>query len=294
MQTKAVEAVVMLVLAVISAYPCLAQDAQSHHVAHWQGHASAPPAPSAETQPSLPEIVGRLTTAQFQNHQVAHPYTLVREYELLNRKKSEPSTVTAEVSVVPPGVKQYAIRSTQGGGNGERLVRRVLDHEIEIAPAWKQAALVEENYSFQLLGRENIDGHDCFVLGLTPRRDSKDLIRGRAWVDAASFNVRRIEGSPAKNPSWWVKHLDVTLQFSQVMGIWLQTALSARAEIRFFGEHIFRGRDVEIRTAEGSGPVAPLQASRQTAYAGVSQNTIAPEARRTPPPIVGAGVISVR
>ena len=293
MQFKIAEAIILLVPALIFAYPCLAQGTQSHSLQHRQGRASPAAVPPTEPQPSLPEIVDRLTAVQFQNHQVAHPYTVVRQYELLNRKSSEPSTVMAEVSVVPPGVKEYAIRSTQGGGPGERLVRRVLDHEVEIAPAWKQTALIEENYSFQLLGRENVDGHDCFVLGLSPRRDSKDLIRGRAWVDDASFNVLRIEGSPAKNPSWWVKHLDVTLQFSQVMGIWLQTALSARAEIRFFGEHIFRGRDVEMHTADGHSPVPPVLASRWSAHAGAPQQTSPPQARRSPP-IVGAGVISVR
>ncbi len=133
----------------------------------------------------MAEIVERLAHAQQENHQDARSYTVLRNYELVNGKKPESSSqVQAEVSYSPPGTKAYAIRATSGNGRGERVVRRVLEHEAEMASSWKEAALIEENYSFGLLGKETIDGHECFVLSLTPRRDRKDLIRGRAWIDA--------------------------------------------------------------------------------------------------------------
>jgi hypothetical protein len=196
--------------------------------------------------PTLTEIVERLSKAQWENHSAARSYTVLRNYELVNGKKPENSSeVQAEVSYSPPDTKEYAIRATSGSGGGERVVRRVLEHEVQMASSWKEAALTPENYNFQLLGRESVDGHECFVLKRTPRRDSKDLVHGRAWVDAQNFNVRRVEGA-VKPPSWWLKHVQITMQFSQVMGMWLQTAFIAKADVRFLGEQTLMAHDVRL------------------------------------------------
>jgi hypothetical protein len=88
------------------------------------------------------------------------------------------------------------------------------------------------------------------VLGLEPRRDSKELLKGRAWVDAETYRVHRMAGEPAKSPSWWIKHLEVTLQFANVEGMWLQTASHADADVRMFGHHILTAKDVSYRTGE--------------------------------------------
>jgi hypothetical protein len=279
--TCAVSAVVLVAFSA-----CLGQGTQvagQRQADAWPGA----PAPPAAAPISLPEIVRRLTEAQLLIHQSEHSYTVVREYELLSGKKAEPSSVTAEVDVVASGVKGYTILSTQGGGSGEHVVRRILEREAEIAPAWRQTALSEENYSFQLLGQESVDGHECFVLGLAPRRNSGDLLRGRAWVDATSFNVRRVEGTPAKSPSWWVKRLEINLQFSQVLGMWLQTAITARAEIRFLGDHVFTGRDVQVRMAEANDNAMQQQER------GHPSGGPAPNARTSSHAMVGAGVISL-
>jgi hypothetical protein len=234
----------------------------------------------------LAEILERLAYAQEENHLGARSYTVLRNYELVNGKKPESSSqIQAEVSYSPPGTKEYAIRAISGSGRGEAVVRRVLKHEAEMASSWRDAALTEENYSFRLLGNEEVEGHDCFVLSLTPRHDSNDLIRGRAWIDAGNFNVRRIEGAPLKTPSWWLKRLEITMQFSQVMGMWLQTAFIAKAEVRFFGEHTLTARDVQLRAGEVVGDSAGQHAAATPSWqlngAGNS------------PAMVGAGVLSM-
>jgi hypothetical protein len=246
-------------------------------------HVAAQQIPSHDKDaPALAEIVERLAHAQQENHLAARAYTVLRNYELVNGKKPESSSqVQAEVSYSPPGTKEYAIRATSGNGRGERVVRRVLEHEAEMASSWKEAELSDANYSFKLLGKETIEGHDCYVLSLTPRRDSNDLIRGQAWIDAGNFNVRRIEGAPFKAPSWWLKRLEITMQFSQVMGMWLQTAFIAKAEVRFFGEQTLTARDVQLRTGEMVGTGRPAAEGWQLNGVGNS------------PAMVGAGILSM-
>lgn len=250
-------------------------------------HGAATQVPSSDGDaPTLAEIVERLAHTQKQNHLATRSYTVVRNYELVNGKKPESnSEVQAEVTYSPPGTKEYAIRAGSGGGRGEWVVRRVLEHEAEMASSWREVALTEENYSFKLLGTDTEEGHECFVLSLTPRSDRKDLIRGRAWIDAENFNVRRVEGAPLKTPSWWVKRLEITMQFSQVMGMWLQTAFTAKAEVRFFGEQTLLAHDVQLRTAEAVGSSAAPQAdgTQSWQFNGAGNS----------PAIVGAGVLSM-
>jgi len=242
-----------------------------------QNGAAAEVPSNDKNAPTLAEIVERLAQAQSENHLAARPYTVLRDYELVNGKKPESSSqVQAEISYSPPNTKEYAIRAISGGGMGERVVRRVLEHETAMASSWKESALSEENYSFELLGKETVEGHDCYVLKLTPSRDSKDLVHGRAWIDAEEFNVRRVEGT-VKTPSWWLKRVEITMRFSQVMGMWLQTAFVAKAEVRFFGEHTLTAQDVQFRANEVAGETQSWQPN------GVAGS----------PAMVGAGILSM-
>ena len=87
------------------------------------------------------------------------------------------------------------------------------------------------------------------MLQLTPKRNEPELVNGKAWVDAASFQVRRIEGTPAKSPSWWIHNLHVTINYGAVQGIWTQLATRAVADVRLLGTHILTSREVDLQTA---------------------------------------------
>jgi hypothetical protein len=48
-------------------------------------------------------------------------------------------------------------------------------------------------YRYTLDGRERIDGRDVYVIGFAPRERMPESARGRAWIDATSFALRRLE-----------------------------------------------------------------------------------------------------
>ena len=85
--------------------------------------------------------------------------------------------------------KDYSIVKSEGSDRGKSIVRKVLDHESEMANHSDEHAVTARNYDFALLGRELVNGRDCYVLQLSPRRQAVELIRGKAWVDANSFTV---------------------------------------------------------------------------------------------------------
>lgn len=236
-------------------------------------------------------VVERMTAAQIENHERARAYKVVREYNLTSEKKEAGDRVVAEVSFVPPGTKEYAIRNAEGG-RGEKVVRRVLEHEAALAGTWEQTALTDANYSFDLEGTEIVDGYQCYVLGLAPKRDSKDLIRGRAYIDASTYKVRRIEGEPAKSPSWWVKKVAVTLYFQDVRGSWMQTGTRADAEVRLFGRHTLESRDIDYRVSDVVAEKLSTPSPGRTVNAQTGVHTGSRSgSRRTSMSILGTGVV---
>jgi hypothetical protein len=168
--------------------------------------------------------------------------------------------VIANVTYLPPDHKQYEVESSHGG-MGEKFLRDVLDHETEKKDARETARreFSPDNYSFSLAGSENLDGRKCFVLEMNPRHDGKDLLRGRVWVDAENFNIRRVEGNPSKSPSWWIRDLHILMSFSEVDGMWLRTFTQAVANVRFKGKYEMVARDLEYHHVEYNVQSHPLK-----------------------------------
>jgi hypothetical protein len=201
--------------------------------------------------PDLQTIVSRMMRAQEQNRVSSRAITVRRDYQLLDKGNEQKARVIANVTYLPPDHRQYEVESSHGG-MGEKVLRDVLDHETEKKNARDTARqeFSPDNYSFSLAGSEEIDGRKCFVLQMDPRHDDKDLLRGRVWIDAGNFNIRRIEGNPSKSPSWWIRDLHILMSFSEVDGMWLRTFTHAVANVRFKGRFEMVARDLEYRQVE--------------------------------------------
>ncbi len=198
----------------------------------------------------LDQILAQMQQARAAEHDRSIAYTVTREYQLLAQGSNKAnSSVVAQVSFVPPTQKDYTIIKAEGSDRGTGIVRKVLDHETSMATHSDGHELTPANYDFALLGRETIDGHDCYVLSISPKREAVELVRGKAWVDASSFNIRRIAGETAKNPSFWIKNLNVTLNYGEVNGVWVQTSTQAVADVRVAGPHVLTSRELDVQRA---------------------------------------------
>jgi hypothetical protein len=169
--------------------------------------------------------------------------------------------MVATITVLPPDTKQFWIESSSGGME-EKVLRDILNRETEPLKDAQNKEISPTNYSFQLVGVQMLDTQRCYLLALNPRREEKDLIRGKIWVDAASYNIVRIEGSPAKTPSWWIRDLYILMSFAEVDGMWLRTFTHAVANVRFKGRYVMESRDLEY------GPVRET-ASRTSRNPGI-------------------------
>ena len=68
------------------------------------------------------------------------PYQVIREYRLFGANDSSAdSDVVVEVDFNPPASENYKIRKSLGSNRGQQVVRRVLDHEVEVTSNGEQA-----------------------------------------------------------------------------------------------------------------------------------------------------------
>lgn len=200
--------------------------------------------------PDVNTIVSKMMAAQQGNQAKIRAYTVKRDYQLLDKLEQPKANLVASITFLPPDQKQYNIESSSGGMGG-KVLRDIVQKETE-APKEKEnerKELSPENYDFQLLGKEQVDGRNCYVLALNPRREEKDLIRGKIWVDAADYRIHRLEGNPAKSPSWWIRDLHILMLFASVDGMWLHTFTHAVADVRFKGKYVMESRDLEYSPA---------------------------------------------
>jgi hypothetical protein len=198
--------------------------------------------------PDLDTIVSHMEQAQAESHAHMSPYSVTREYKFFgDDQQHAKSQVLAKVDFAPPNKKDYTIEKSSGSGQGEKITRKVLDHEKQMTKGAESGALSRENYDFEYLRCEPFNGRRAYVLQLLPKRNEKNLIKGLAWVDAETFHPLKVEGEPMKNPSWWVKSVTYTFTFGQVADMWLQTGMQADANVRLLGRHTMVARDVNYQ-----------------------------------------------
>lgn len=203
------------------------------------------------TVPSVETILARMAQARAENRDRFRSYVVTRGYKLFGKERDKTkSQVIANITFVPPAFKKYAIQQTSGTGLGEKIVRRMLEREVEVAKDYGATDISPENYDFRFLREENVGGQRCYVLELLPRRKDKNLLRGSIWVDAHTYLLRRTEGKPAKSPSRWLRDVRIAFVYGDVGGMWLQTASESTAKVRILGQHTMVSRDLNYEISE--------------------------------------------
>lgn len=216
-------------------------------------------APGTEVSPpGVQPIIESLADAHRRDSTNLRPYKVIRRYQIFHHGNEKPIfSATAEIDVVPKGTSTYRIISAEGSSRGKKIVRKILDHETLSTNRNSSAEIDGFNYDFVFVRREELDGHRTYVLRIAPKRKATELLNGLIWVDEANYRIRKIEGTPNKKLSWWVKSIKITLGFGEVKGMWLHTSLDATASIRIVGKYHLTGQDVGLQTggfsAKGEG-----------------------------------------
>jgi outer membrane lipoprotein-sorting protein len=166
-----------------------------------------------------------------------------------------------------PDKKEFSVVSQSGSKFiFERVFKKLLEGEQEAAndENRRQTALSTDNYEFSSAGYEATPQGGLYVLNLLPRTKNKFLYRGKIWVDAKDFAVVRIEGEPAKNPSFWIKKTEVKHQYIKVNDFWLPAENHTESVIRVGGRAILSIEYKDYRITKAA-PLPWIENSREPA-----------------------------
>lgn len=154
--------------------------------------------------------------------------------------------------------KSYSIVSQ----SGSTIIRKfglepLLENEKRVNdPAEREASwFTTANYEMKLKtgAKEKIDGVDCLAIAISPKHKAPNLILGTIWVDAADYQILRIEGTGSKSASMWSGPAHVMRQYAKFSGYSQATHARAESDSSLFGRTIividYKDYQVELRPA---------------------------------------------
>lgn len=195
---------------------------------------AAAPAVWATTPDTVDPSMERFLTRQDEQH----PYRAARRLEAENGSRRGWLEATTEYS----SDHGFRYQITSEGGSDQirtRVLKAVLDGEREMIAIGEAArsALAPANYTFQPNG---IDADGLANILLSPRRKERALLSGVMFLRPAEGELVRLQGRLAKNPSFWVRNVDIVRKYSRIQNVVVPVALESTAHVRFLGAASFR------------------------------------------------------
>jgi hypothetical protein len=184
------------------------------------------------------EVVARMMARDNLRQTALHGYTASRRYLLENQRHHKRAEMLVHMTCLKDGSKQFETVSETGWAGARKLVfPRLLEAETEAAQPdlRERSRIIPENYIFEMEGTEYLDGHPVYVIGIAPRTPNKYLMQGRIWIDAEEYVIVRIEGKPARNPSFWIKSVHFVHNYEKRGSFWFPVSDRSVTDARIFG-----------------------------------------------------------
>ncbi len=124
-----------------------------------------------------------------------------------------------------------------------RAIEPALESEREVngVTIRHQVMLTAENYEFEVdPARDSVNGRDCFVLELKPRRKSPYLLNGKAWVDAKTYLLVRIRGTQSRSSSLLAGVPLITRDFAPISGFAMVVHEEIEAHTFLLGQTVIK------------------------------------------------------
>jgi outer membrane lipoprotein-sorting protein len=211
---------------------------------------------SAQSPPSTAVIVQNLMAANARRAAALRAYQSKRIYKLeYTGFFGGRAEMQVEATYRAPNEKNFKIVSQSGS---KLLIREVLtkllqsEREAQEERNRKTLEISPANYDFNLESTQHTADGDFYVLSVKPRSKNKYVYKGKIWVDARDFAITRMEGSPASNPSFWVKNVEMQYQWTRIGGFWLPVRTDTVTNVRMGGKAVLNitYSDYQITTAQ--------------------------------------------
>ena len=172
-------------------------------------------------------------------------YTVTEHYAVYrNNDETHPAAeMTVKTTYLEDTGKSYNIVSQSGSSLIRNLVLgSILDNEKRLNdPGIRDETwITSANYQMKLEpgGTQPMDGRDCLVLALTPRRKAPYLLQGKLWVDAKDGSIVQVEGTASKSSSFLTGPTQILRRYANVGGFPEATRARAVSNSFMFGQTV--------------------------------------------------------
>jgi len=182
------------------------------------------------------EVVAKMEESNAARQRKLPAYESVRTYVADNPRMHQHAEVTTEFRFDAPASKVSRVTQRSGSKIVQRLViEPIISAEADSGSPNRRDSveICRRNYVFTFTAFD--EDARAFVFSVQPRRPGKYLFRGRLWIDAETFGIRRLEGEPARSPSFWVKRTHFVHEYGRFDDFWLPIRHRSDAELRLFG-----------------------------------------------------------
>jgi hypothetical protein len=178
---------------------------------------------SGQDNSTAESVLSKVELESGRRHIGLKEYSGSRVYTLLNQRFGKEAATTVLAKYRAAEGERFTILERSGSDRLNGIIDQVLSTESaeSVPPVNLRREISAANYRVRLLGTEMASGRNCYVLALTPRRKQQSLIAGKAWVDATTFAVVRIDGQFAASVSMFLGAPRIVEDFVEVGGYWL-------------------------------------------------------------------------
>jgi len=211
--------------------------------------------------PTADEVVAKMMARDNERQATLYGYTASRRYVLENHRHHKRAEMLVRMTCLRDGSKQFeTISETGWGGARKHVFPRLLEAETEASrPGLRERSrLIPENYVFEMVGTEYVDERPAYVIAIAPKTPNKYVMQARIWIDADEFAIVRIEGKPAKNPSFWTKSVHFVHKYEKRGSFWFPISDRSVTDVRIFGS-----TEVTIEYFDYAPNTSALSASRE-------------------------------
>ena len=184
------------------------------------------------------EVMATVFAQDGKREALSQGYAGSRRYIFDNDRLHKHAELLVTVRCDPDGSKHFDVVTEDGWKTANhKILRKMMESEAETSQPQirPKSRLTPDNYSFSLVEIGSIDNRPTYVIDVTPKREDKYLFEGRIWVDAHDYALVRVEGKPAKNPSFWTRSIHFVHQYQKNGDFWFPATTESITQARIVG-----------------------------------------------------------
>jgi hypothetical protein len=187
---------------------------------------------AAMGEASRPQVVERFLAGD----KPAQSYRALRRFEARSDQRQAWMDVWTETDA--SGFRYEVVSQGGSGYIRTRVFTAALEAERKISAAGTAhlAAITPDNYVFEDRGA---GPSGLAWVGLMPRRKALMLVEGSIFLRPEDGDLVRIQGSLAKPPSFWIRHVDIDRRYQRIAGVRMPVSLESVARVLVAGKSTF-------------------------------------------------------